>query len=60
MFGNFEFTVDELLVDGDKVYARWTQRGHYVGEIDGHASTGRPIETVGSAVNRVLDGLIAE
>lgn len=60
MFGNFEFTVDELLVDGDKAYARWTQRGHHVGMIDGHPPTGHPIETVGSAVYRVADGLIAE
>ncbi|MFK4789323.1 ester cyclase [Microbacterium sp. ZW T5_56] len=60
MFGDFAFVVDELLVDGDKAYARWTQHGHHVGEIDGHPPTGRPIETVGSAVYRVADGRIVE
>ncbi|WP_025133091.1 ester cyclase [Leucobacter sp. PH1c] len=60
MFGAFEFSVDELLVDGDRAYARWIQRGAHVGDIDGHAPTGKQIETVGSAVYRVADGLIVE
>ncbi|UOR00773.1 ester cyclase [Leucobacter allii] len=59
-FGAFDFAVEELLVDGDRGYARWTQRGHHIGVIDGHAPTGRPIETVGSAVYRIADGRIAE
>lgn len=60
MFGQFEFVIDELLVDGDRAYARWIQHGAHVGEIDGHAPTGTTIETVGSAVYRVADGLIVE
>ncbi|MFF8817097.1 MULTISPECIES: ester cyclase [Leucobacter] len=60
MFGPFELVVDELLVDGDRAYARWIQRGHHVGDIDGHAPTGRPIETIGSAVYRVEGGYIVE
>ena len=60
MFGNFDFTVDELLADGDRVYARWEQRGHHVGDIDGFAPTGAPILTVDSAVYRVESGMIVE
>lgn len=60
MFGPFEFVVDELLIDGDRAYARWIQQGRHVGDIDGYAPTGRPVETVGSAVYRVADGLIVE
>ncbi|WP_125098926.1 ester cyclase [Leucobacter chromiireducens] len=60
MFGPFELVIDELLVDGDRAYARWIQRGTHVGEIDGHAPTDATIETVGSAVYRVADGLIVE
>lgn len=60
MFGVFTFSVEELLVDGDKAYARWVQQGHHVSVIDGHAPTGKPLETVGSAVYRVADGLIVE
>ncbi|UOQ56303.1 ester cyclase [Leucobacter allii] len=60
MFGAFDFAVEELLVDGDRGYARWVQRGHHIGVIAGHAPTGRPIETIGSAVYRIADGRIAE
>ncbi|GAA1316323.1 ester cyclase [Leucobacter albus] len=60
MFGPFDLEVDELLVDGDRAYARWIQRGHHLGVIDGHEPTGRPLETVGSAVYRVADGMIVE
>lgn len=60
MFGAFSLSVDEMLVDGDKAYVRWTQHGRHLGVIDGYAPTGRPLETVGSAVYRVEDGLIAE
>lgn len=59
-FGAFSLTMDEMLVDGDKAYVRWTQHGSHLGAVDGHAPTGRPLETVGSAVYRVEDGMIAE
>ncbi|MBL3698560.1 ester cyclase [Leucobacter luti] len=59
-FGAFEFRIDELLIDGDRGYARWTQHGTHVGEIAGVAPTGRALETVGSAVYRVADGRIVE
>ncbi|QZY51355.1 ester cyclase [Leucobacter tenebrionis] len=60
MFGAFAFTVDELLIDGDRGYARWVQHGHHAGLIDGREPTGRPIETLGSAVYRVHEGMIVE
>ncbi|MFG3703403.1 ester cyclase [Micromonospora sp. NPDC047670] len=50
----------EILGSGDKVYARWTQRGHHVGEVDGRAPTGAPVTQLTSAVYRVVDGLIVE
>jgi predicted ester cyclase len=59
-FGAFEFRVDELIVDGDRAYARWTQHGHHLAEIDGYAPTGQPVTEVASAVYRVENGLIAE
>lgn len=59
-FGAFSFVVDELIVDGVKAYARWTQHGTHSGEIEGFSPTGRLITTIGSAVYRVERGLIAE
>lgn len=46
-YGQFDFQIDELLADGDKVYARWTQLGN-------------GIRQVTSAVYRVEAGFIVE
>ena len=46
-YGEFDFRIDELLADGDKVYARWTQMGC-------------GIRQVTSCVYRVENGLIVE
>ncbi|BCJ26447.1 ester cyclase [Actinocatenispora sera] len=58
--GRFEFVLDELLAEGDRVYARWHQVGRHVGTVDGHAPTGRPLIQFTSAVYRVRDGAIVE
>lgn len=46
-YGDFDFHIDELLAEGDKVYARWTQMG-------------RGVRQVTSCVYRVEKGLIVE
>lgn len=58
--GDFSLVIDELLADGDRVYARWTQKGMHVGEIDGVAPTGLPITQLTSCVYRVDAGRIVE
>ncbi|UTH74922.1 ester cyclase [Chromobacterium sp. IIBBL 290-4] len=60
LFGDFDLRIDELLVDGDKAYARWTQFGHHQGDIDGHAPTGRSLSVIDSACYRVKEGKIIE
>ena len=59
-FGLFEFSVEEMLVDGDRVFVRWRQSGHHLGDIDGYPPTGLPLVEVGSAVYRVTRGRIEE
>ncbi|MFB7513170.1 ester cyclase [Streptomyces sp. NPDC056144] len=59
-YGAFTLTVDELIAEGDRVYARWTQNGRHVGTVDGHPPTGAPVTAMTSAVYRVEDGLIVE
>jgi predicted ester cyclase len=59
-YGPFRFRVDELIAEDDRVYARWTQHGHHLAEVDGYAATGKPIVEVASAVYRVEHGRIAE
>ncbi|UJB31987.1 ester cyclase [Chromobacterium sp. Beijing] len=59
-YGAFELRVDELLVDGDKAYARWTQLGHDLAGLDGRPPSGEPLRQIGSACYRVADGRIVE
>lgn len=59
-YGEFRFELTELLAEGDRVYARWRQRGCHVGEVDGYRPTRRPVVEVASAVYRVQDGRIVE
>ena len=59
-FGRVRYVVTELLVDGDRVYVRWSQHGHELLGPDGSPGTGRPITEVGSAVYRVADDRIVE
>ena len=60
LFGNFEFIVTELLADGNKVYARWEQRGVHQAEVDGYKATGLPLLEFTSAVYRIENGKIVE
>ena len=39
MYGQFSFEITEILADGDKVYARWIQKGKHISEIDGYLPT---------------------
>ncbi len=59
-YGPYEFAIEELLSQGDKVYVRWRQSGRHIGTILGYAPTGKPLVSVGSAVYRVNDGQIVE
>lgn len=60
LFGKFELTVTELLTDGDKVYARWIQKGHHVADIDNYKATGMSVTEYTSAVYRINKGKIVE
>ncbi|MBC2878877.1 MULTISPECIES: ester cyclase [Streptomyces] len=59
-YGAFTLTVDELIAEGDRVYARWTQTGRHVGPVGDRAPTGARVTAMTSAVYRVEDGLIVE
>lgn len=59
-YGEFSLEIQELIVQGDKVYVRWRQEGIHMGEVDGYAPTHRPIIEIASAVYRVENERIAE
>lgn len=60
LFGKYEFQVTELLADGDKVYARWIQKGRHLSDIDAYKATRLPLVEYTSAVYRVEGGKIVE
>ncbi len=59
-FPDIVITVEDTIVEGDKVAARCTVRGRHMGDGLGFAATRRPIEITGISIVRVRDGKIVE
>jgi steroid delta-isomerase-like uncharacterized protein len=59
-FPDFHNTVEELLVDGDRVAARLTYRGTHRGPLFGLAPSGRAVRYAGLALFQIRDGRIAD
>ena len=59
-FPDFHNSVEEMVVEGDRVAARLTYTGTHRGPIFGVKPTGKTIEYEGLALFRIRDGLIAE
>ncbi len=59
-YGNYSLEIQELLVQGHKVYVRWKQVGAHVGVVDGFQPTGLPITQMTSAVYKIEDEKISE
>jgi steroid delta-isomerase-like uncharacterized protein len=59
-FSDAHITLDDIIVQGDKVVTRWTGRGTHDGDLMGIAPTGKPVVFTGIRIFRVADGQIAE
>jgi len=59
-FPDVHFTIDEQIVEGDKVVTRWTAHGTHKGELVGIPATGKSSTVTGIAVDRIVNGKIAE
>jgi steroid delta-isomerase-like uncharacterized protein len=59
-FPDVKHTVEDVMVDGDKVVTRWTAEGHQTGEFQGYAPTGKDITWTGINIFRIECGKIAE
>jgi steroid delta-isomerase-like uncharacterized protein len=59
-FPDIHFTNDDVLVDGDKVVARWTGTGTHRGVFRGIAPTGKQVKFIGINIYRLRDGKIVE
>ncbi|HVP20994.1 MAG TPA: ester cyclase [Anaerolineaceae bacterium] len=53
-------TVDDEIVEGDRVAARWTMRGTHKGLFLGNQPTGRPVEIQGMIFARLGNGRMVE
>lgn len=59
-FPNLQFTVEELVAEGDKVVTRWTARGTNTGSLMGMPPTGKAVVISGISIERITNGKIAE
>jgi steroid delta-isomerase-like uncharacterized protein len=59
-FPDLRFTLEDLLVEGDKVVARWTCRGTHQGVFRGMAPTGKFVTFTGMTLYRMAHGKIVE
>ena len=53
-------TIEDLVVEGDKVVARWTGHGTHNGNLGTITPTGKQVRVTGIEVHRIADGKIQE
>ena len=59
-FPDFDVTVEDQIVEGDRVVTRWTACGTHDGPFQGIAPTGREIEITGITIFRCAGGKLVE
>ncbi|HEU5100870.1 MAG TPA: ester cyclase [Roseiflexaceae bacterium] len=59
-FPDSQWTIDDLVAEGDKLVMRWTSRGTHQGEAFGIPATGRSVVVTGITIYRVSGGKLAE
>jgi steroid delta-isomerase-like uncharacterized protein len=60
-FPDVNFTIEDVIAEGDKVVTRWTVRGTHQGETEEYGPpTGRQIELEGLTISRIEGGKIVE
>ena len=59
-FSDFNCTIEELVVKGDKIWSRFTITGTNTGPLGEIPATGKKFKVAGFAITRVANGKIAE
>ncbi|WP_435151833.1 ester cyclase [Haladaptatus sp. DFWS20] len=59
-FPDLEFTIHDMVAEGDRVAVHWTASGAHDGELMGIEPTGKRVENEGMEFDRVKDGKIVE
>ena len=59
-FPDAQFTIEDIVAEGDRVVLRLTMRGTHQGPFNGIPATGKPVVVVGTSIERIVDGRIVE
>jgi steroid delta-isomerase-like uncharacterized protein len=59
-YPDLQFTIEDLLAEGDKVVARWTGTGTHQGSLMGIPPTGKRVTVTGMNINRFENGKFLE
>lgn len=59
-FPDAQFTIEDMIAEGDRVAARLTMRGTHLGPLNGASATGRAVVVTGMSIERVENGRIVE
>lgn len=59
-FSHLEFTIGDIIAEGNKVVVRITARGKHTGEYQGFAASRRKVKFAGIAIRRISKGKIVE
>jgi predicted ester cyclase len=55
-----QFTIDDMIAEGDKVVTRWTYRSTHQGQWRDVAATGKEVTFTATGTSRIVDGKVAE
>jgi steroid delta-isomerase-like uncharacterized protein len=55
-----QFTIEDVVAEGDRVAVRWTNAGTHVGPFLGIPPTGKSFSIAGIDIHRIQDGRMAE
>ena len=60
--GDYQFTVDDVIIEGNRAVARWNFRGTHTGESPSLdiAPTGKRVSYAGVSIYHIVDGKIVE
>ena len=59
-FPDVQFTIEDLIAEGDKVVARGRLTGTHQGEFMGIPATGKPVSQTGTQIVRIAKGKVVE
>lgn len=59
-FPDLHITIEDIIVEGEKVVMRWSSSGTHRGELQGIAPTGKAITSSGISISLIANGKIIE